>query len=354
MDYGPAPEAASRSRVWLEAARSAASAISSAAPVTPAERRVVRRRSSPPTGERARARRARRRGGCRRRRRRGAQGASRHGRRFPATSARGISMRSRGMMQKRERFLAVLESLDNGKPIRETRDIDMPLVARHFYHHAGWAPLHRAASSPDHAPVGVCGQIIPWNFPLLMLAWKIAPALAAGNTVVLKPAEFTPLTALALRRDLRRDRPAAGRRQYRHRRRRDRRGARRRMRASTRSPSPARPRSGARSARRPRARARSSRSSSAASRRSSSSTTPISTAPSKASSTRSGSIRARSAAPARGCWSQEGVAEALLREAAARAWRRCASAIRSTSRPTSARSSRRCSSSGSRRWSKPV
>ncbi len=99
-------------------------------------------------------------------------------------------------VQKRERFLAVLESVDNGKPIRESRDIDIPLVARHFYHHAGWASLV-ASEFPGHRPVGVCGQIIPWNFPLLMLAWKIAPALAAGNTVVLKPAEFTPLTALA-------------------------------------------------------------------------------------------------------------------------------------------------------------
>ena len=99
-------------------------------------------------------------------------------------------------IQKRERLLAVLESLDNGKPIRESRDIDVPLVARHFYHHAGWASLI-ADEFPGHKPVGVCGQIIPWNFPLLMLAWKIAPALAAGNTVVLKPAEFTPLTALA-------------------------------------------------------------------------------------------------------------------------------------------------------------
>ncbi|GHG16080.1 aldehyde dehydrogenase family protein [Paracoccus aerius] len=99
-------------------------------------------------------------------------------------------------IQKRERFLSVLETLDNGKPIRESRDIDVPLVARHFYHHAGWAEL-RDSAFPGHQPIGVCGQIIPWNFPLLMLAWKIAPALAAGNTVVLKPAEYTPLTALA-------------------------------------------------------------------------------------------------------------------------------------------------------------
>lgn len=100
------------------------------------------------------------------------------------------------LLQKRERFFAVLESMDNGKPIRESRDIDIPLAVRHFYHHAGWADL-LASECPGFGPVGVCGQIIPWNFPLLMLAWKVAPALAAGNTVVLKPAEFTPLTALA-------------------------------------------------------------------------------------------------------------------------------------------------------------
>ena len=99
------------------------------------------------------------------------------------------------LVQKHSRLFAVLESLDNGKPIRESRDIDIPLVARHFYHHAGWAQ-HLEREFPGMAPYGVCGQIIPWNFPLLMLAWKIAPALAAGNTVVLKPAEFTSLTAL--------------------------------------------------------------------------------------------------------------------------------------------------------------
>src|SRR6195256_1258584 len=98
-------------------------------------------------------------------------------------------------VQKHSRWLAVLETLDNGKPIRESRDIDIPLVARHFYHHAGWAQL-LASELAGYEPVGVVGQIIPWNFPLLMLAWKIAPALATGNTVVLKPAEFTPLTAL--------------------------------------------------------------------------------------------------------------------------------------------------------------
>jgi aldehyde dehydrogenase (NAD+) len=100
------------------------------------------------------------------------------------------------LVQKHSRLLAVLETMDNGKPIRESRDIDIPLVARHFYYHAGWAQLLEQ-EFPEHAPCGVVGQIIPWNFPLLMLAWKIAPALATGNTVVLKPAEFTPLTALA-------------------------------------------------------------------------------------------------------------------------------------------------------------
>jgi aldehyde dehydrogenase (NAD+) len=98
-------------------------------------------------------------------------------------------------VQKHARLFAVLETLDNGKTIRETRDIDIPLVARHFYHHAGWAQLMED-ELPGYVPVGVVGQIIPWNFPLLMLAWKVAPALAMGNTVVLKPAEFTPLTAL--------------------------------------------------------------------------------------------------------------------------------------------------------------
>ena len=96
------------------------------------------------------------------------------------------------LIQKHARFLSVLESIDNGKPIRETRDIDIPLVARHFYYHAGWA----AKSKDSVKSLGVVGQIIPWNFPLLMLAWKIAPAIACGNTVVLKPAEYTSLTAL--------------------------------------------------------------------------------------------------------------------------------------------------------------
>jgi aldehyde dehydrogenase (NAD+) len=101
------------------------------------------------------------------------------------------------LIQERSRELAVLETLDNGKPIRESRDTDVPLTAAHFFYHAGWADkLGYAGFGPSPRPLGVVGQVIPWNFPLLMLAWKIAPALACGNTVVLKPAETTPLTAL--------------------------------------------------------------------------------------------------------------------------------------------------------------
>lgn len=120
---------------------------------------------------------------------------------LPGWAALGGHQRARYLyamarqIQKHSRLFAVLESMDNGKPIRETRDIDIPLVARHFYHHAGWAQL-MASELPWYKEIGVIGQIIPWNFPLLMLAWKVAPALAMGNTVVLKPAEYTSLTAL--------------------------------------------------------------------------------------------------------------------------------------------------------------
>jgi aldehyde dehydrogenase (NAD+) len=103
------------------------------------------------------------------------------------------------VIQERAREFAVLESLDNGKPIRESRDVDIPLAAAHFFYYAGWADkLEHAGFGPDPRPIGVAGQVIPWNFPLLMAAWKLAPALAAGNTCVLKPAETTPLTALLL------------------------------------------------------------------------------------------------------------------------------------------------------------
>ncbi|MDU8944548.1 aldehyde dehydrogenase family protein [Ovoidimarina sediminis] len=120
---------------------------------------------------------------------------------FPAWSRRPGPERARvlyalaRLVQKQSRLFAVLETLDNGKPIRESRDIDIPLVARHFYYHSGMAQL-QDTELPDRRPLGVCGQVIPWNFPLLMLAWKIAPAIAMGNTVVLKPAEYTSLTAL--------------------------------------------------------------------------------------------------------------------------------------------------------------
>ena len=103
------------------------------------------------------------------------------------------------IIQERARELAVLESLDNGKPIKESRDVDVPLAAAHFFYYAGWADkLEYAGLGPGPQPLGVAGQVIPWNFPLLMAAWKLAPALAAGNTCVLKPAETTPLTALLL------------------------------------------------------------------------------------------------------------------------------------------------------------
>lgn len=120
---------------------------------------------------------------------------------LPAWQALDAHVRARYLyalaraVQRHARILAVLETMDNGKPIRETRDIDVPLVARHFYHHAGWAQLLDTEFAGYHG-YGVVGQIIPWNFPLLMLAWKVAPALAAGNTIVMKPAEFTPLSAL--------------------------------------------------------------------------------------------------------------------------------------------------------------
>ncbi|MBE1498774.1 aldehyde dehydrogenase (NAD+) [Amycolatopsis lexingtonensis] len=116
---------------------------------------------------------------------------------MPGTERAKYLFRIARLIQERSRELAVLESLDNGKPIKESRDSDVPTAAAHFFYHAGWADkLEYAGYGPDPRPLGVAGQIIPWNFPLLMLAWKIAPALATGNTVVLKPAETTPLTAL--------------------------------------------------------------------------------------------------------------------------------------------------------------
>ncbi len=116
----------------------------------------------------------------------------------PAERAKYVFRIAR-LIQERSRELAVLETLDNGKPIRESRDVDVPLAAAHFFYYAGWADkLEHAGFGPDPRPLGVAGQVIPWNFPLLMAAWKLAPALAAGNTCVLKPAETTPLSALLL------------------------------------------------------------------------------------------------------------------------------------------------------------
>ena len=193
MDYGPSPEASDVARAWLAGHEGGFGHFIDGAFTAPDE--TTFEVTNPATGEvLARV----------------AQGSAADvdaavaaaARAFPAWSATPGHVRARHLyalarlVQKRERFLAVLETLDNGKPIRESRDIDVPLVARHFYHHAGWAELVET-EFPGQVPVGVCGQIIPWNFPLLMLAWKIAPALAAGNTLVLKPAEFTPLTALA-------------------------------------------------------------------------------------------------------------------------------------------------------------
>ncbi len=192
MDYGPAPESSDHVLAWLERRRAGFGLFVNGRFTRPAALFDV---FNPATGE------------IIARVTQGSRGdvdtavaAARKA--LPKWSALSGDQRARHLyalarhVQKRERFLSVLETIDNGKPIRESRDIDIPLVARHFYHHAGWASLIDS-EFPGTRPVGVCGQIIPWNFPLLMLAWKIAPALAAGNTVVLKPAEYTPLTALA-------------------------------------------------------------------------------------------------------------------------------------------------------------
>ncbi len=220
-----------------------------------------------------------------------------------------------------------------------------PLVARHFYHHAGWASLIES-EFPGTRPVGVCGQIIPWNFPLLMLAWKIAPALAAGNTVVLKPAEYTPADRARLRRNLRRGGAAAGRRQHRHRRRRDRRGAgrpRRRRQDRLHRLDRGRPRD-------PQGDRRNGQEALARTRRQ----VAVRRVRGRRSRQRGRGRRRRdlvqpgrrSAAPARAC-SRPRASPTRSTPSCARGWRSSGSAIRSTSRPTSARSSRRPSSSAS-------
>ncbi len=192
MEYGPAPEAAAPARAWLDehdrrfglfiGGSWTAAEGETFETLNPATAQPLARLRQASAAEVDRAVRAARKAQP------GWWALGGHGRaRYLYAIARQI--------QKHSRLFAVLESLDNGKPIRESRDIDIPLVARHFYHHAGWAQLMER-ELPERVPVGVIGQIIPWNFPLLMLAWKIAPALAMGNTVVLKPAEFTSLTAL--------------------------------------------------------------------------------------------------------------------------------------------------------------
>ncbi|WP_436107316.1 aldehyde dehydrogenase family protein [Massilia sp. LjRoot122] len=191
MDYGPAPESTKEANAWLDqhgrrfglfidgAWTDAASTFATSNPADASELAQVTQASADDVERAVQAARRAQPGWV-------AMGG--HGR------ARVMYALAR-LLQKHSRLFAVLETLDNGKTIRETRDADLPLAARHFYHHAGWAQL-QSEEFADYRAVGVVGQIVPWNFPLLMLAWKIAPALAAGNTVVFKPAEFTPLTAL--------------------------------------------------------------------------------------------------------------------------------------------------------------
>ncbi|MEM1074012.1 MAG: aldehyde dehydrogenase family protein [Pseudomonadota bacterium] len=191
MEYGPAPEATSEAEAWLDQHKRRFGHFINGAFLKPARGFETR---NPATGS------------VLARVTHGTQSdvdaAVKAARRaHPQWSALGGHARAQylyaiaRLLQKYSRLFAVLETMDNGKPIRETRDIDIPLAQRHFYYHAGMAQLMES-ELPDRTALGVCGQIIPWNFPLLMLAWKIAPALAMGNTVVLKPAEYTPLTAL--------------------------------------------------------------------------------------------------------------------------------------------------------------
>ncbi|MBO6602572.1 MAG: aldehyde dehydrogenase family protein [Roseicyclus sp.] len=191
MDYGPAPESDTEARAWIAGKGPAFGAFIDGVFAKPGETFATR---NPATGaELARITQSSTEDVDK------AVAAAR--RAFPGWSKLSGHQRARHLyalarlLQKHARLFAVLETLDNGKPIREARDIDVPLAQRHFYYHAGLAQL-LDDEMPDHAPLGVCGQVIPWNFPLLMLSWKIAPALAAGNTVVLKPAEYTSLTAL--------------------------------------------------------------------------------------------------------------------------------------------------------------
>ncbi len=189
MDYGPAPESAAEALSWIES-RGGVAGHFIGGQWTVRDDFETR---NPATGERL--------AGVTQGTAEDVASAVRAARNAQKAWAKDAHRRARvlyalaRLMQKNARLLAVMESLDNGKPIRETRDIDVPLAIRHFYYHAGMAQLMEA-ELPDREALGVCGQIIPWNFPLLMLAWKIAPALAMGNTVVLKPAEWTPMSAM--------------------------------------------------------------------------------------------------------------------------------------------------------------
>ncbi len=191
MDYGPAPESTQEAHAWLDQHERRfglfidnawSAAANTFASTNPADGKELAQLTQATPADVDRAVQAARRAQP------GWVALGGHGR------ARLLYALAR-LLQKHARLFAVIETLDNGKTIREMRDADLPLAARHFYHHAGWAQL-MSEEFPDYRPVGVVGQIVPWNFPLLMLAWKIAPALAAGNTVVFKPAEFTSLSAL--------------------------------------------------------------------------------------------------------------------------------------------------------------
>ncbi|WP_370659745.1 aldehyde dehydrogenase family protein [Massilia polaris] len=191
MDYGPAPESTKETQAWLDQHERRfglfidnawTQAADTFASVNPADGKELAQVTQAAGSDVDRAVEAARRAQP------GWVALGGHGR------ARVMYALAR-LLQKHARLFAVLETLDNGKTIRETRDADLPLAARHFYHHAGWAQL-QSEEFADYRAVGVVGQIVPWNFPLLMLAWKIAPAMAAGNTIVFKPAEFTSLTAL--------------------------------------------------------------------------------------------------------------------------------------------------------------
>jgi aldehyde dehydrogenase (NAD+) len=191
MEYGPAPESAKPAEEWLEKRSAQFGHFIAGAWTKPSNTFEV---TNPATGRKIAA--------VSEGSKKDVDAAVKAARKaLPAWQALGGHGRARYLyalaraVQRNSRLLAVLESMDNGKSIRETRDIDVPLVARHFYHHAGWAQLMESEFEGYHG-AGVVGQIIPWNFPLLMMAWKVAPALAAGCTIVIKPAEFTPLTAL--------------------------------------------------------------------------------------------------------------------------------------------------------------